>query len=822
MKELQLRLNCHWLSVLVLLLFSTEIISQQTLKVVSEQDEALVSVFITVNDTILTTDKRGTCVLPVNLNAESLLVFKYLGYKELSLLYKNLSGLNFRVQLKPDLELLEEIVIIGRTQSSEKDFPNPLKRIASDEIFSTAAQNSADAIEMSGGAFVQRSQMGGGSPILRGFEANKVLLVVDGIRMNNAIYRNGHLQNAVTVDPAMLEQMDIIFGAGSLLYGSEALGGIIHFKSKSAKLNFDPQLSHRQELNSYVRYNSSNHEKRIHLDYGYGKNNWAVLTSLSFVDFDDLRTGRNRSEKYPEFGTRPDFISTDDTGVDRIVINDDQDIQLGTAYLQFDFMQKWNFKLSKDISSEWNIQYSTSGDVPRYDNLIARRDGNPRFAEWYYGPQNRFLLAHQLDILAKSPYLDKAIIIASFQDIDEDRVSRVFESNQREFQFEDIQVYGLSIDLQKQLNKQNRLLYGVDLQFNKLQSEAFILENPYSDHPTRLASLLSRYPSGGSTLLNTGAYIQHIWQDKKDKIGWINGLRYSWQESTYSYLSSDPYSWPEYFYEGIESRNSALVGISALKMSLGTFQVNLSSGTSFRSPNIDDLAKVRINNNEITIPNPDLTAETVWNNELSLSWNHDKVRLSTSLYYSFLDDVIVRQNSSLPDGSRYFITQGDSLLVTANRNAESGSIKGVSVQMDLYPSKNLEIRLQFNAQTGESKDEEGMISPLGHIPPSFGHARIEYKKENIKARVMLRYNGWKNIEDYGGSVDNPELATADGSPSFAVLSTGLDWQINESWSLTAGINNILDTHYRAFSSGVSGAGRHIHAALSYRWTNESD
>jgi len=87
---------------------------------------------------------------------------------------------------------------------------------------------------------------------------------------------------------------------------------------------------------------------------------------------------------------------------------------------------------------------------------------------------------------------------------------------------------------------------------------------------------------------------------------------------------------------------------------------------------------------------------------------------------------------------------------------------------------------------------------------------------------MLRYNGWKNIEDYGGSVDNPELATADGSPSFAVLSTGLDWQINESWSLTAGINNILDTHYRAFSSGVSGAGRHIHAALSYRWTNESD
>jgi len=791
------------------------------MQVVSEQDEALVSAFITVNDTILITDKTGTCTLPANLKPESLLVFEYLGYKDLSLFYKDLPSLNYKVQLQPDLELLEEIVIIGRTQSSEKDFPNPLKRIESEEIFSSAAQNSADAIEMTGGTFVQRSQMGGGSPILRGFEANKVLLVIDGVRMNNAIYRSGHLQNAVTVDPAMLEQMDIIFGAGSLLYGSEALGGIIHFKSKSAKLNFDPQLSNRQELNSYVRYNSSNHEKRIHLDYGFGKKKWAVLTSLSFVDFSDLRTGNKRSEEYPEFGTRPDFVRTDNSGMDRIILNDNPDIQIGTAYSQFDFMQKWNFTLTKDISSEWNIQYSTSSDVPRYDNLIARRDGQLRFAEWYYGPQSRFLLAHQLDIVSNSPYFDKAIIIASFQDLDEDRINRSFASNLREFQFEDIQVYGLTIDLQKQLNKQNRILYGIDLQYNKLQSEAYILENPYSENPNRLNTLLSRYPSGGSTLLNAGAYIQHIWQDKNDKISWINGLRYSWQESNFSYLTNDPYIWPEYFYEGIKSQNSALVGISGLKMSLGPVQVNVSSGTSFRSPNIDDLAKIRINNDEITIPNPDLSAETVWNNELNLSWKHDKIRLSTSLYYSLLDDAIVRQNSSLPDGSQYFMIRGDSLLVTANTNAESGSIKGISAQIELYLATNFEIQLQFNAQSGESRDEEGRISPLGHIPPSFGHAKIEYKKENIKARLMLRYNAWKNIEDFGGSVDNAELATEEGSPSFTVLSTSLDWQINKTWNLTTGLNNILDTHYRSFSSGVSGAGRHIYAALSYRWNNNA-
>ncbi|NJN34367.1 MAG: TonB-dependent receptor plug domain-containing protein [Saprospiraceae bacterium] len=72
---------------------------------------------------------------------------------------------------------------------------------------------------------------------MRGFEASRVLLVVDGVRMNNLIYRSGHLQNAITVDQNMLDRVEVLFGTASTVYGSDALGGVVHFFTKKPLLN---------------------------------------------------------------------------------------------------------------------------------------------------------------------------------------------------------------------------------------------------------------------------------------------------------------------------------------------------------------------------------------------------------------------------------------------------------------------------------------------------------------------------------------------------------------------------------------------------------
>ena len=172
---------------------------------------------------------------------------------------------------------------IGRTDADSRSLPYQVDQISAKELSFTQSQTSADALSNLTNVFVQKSQMGGGSPVIRGFEASRILLVVDGVRMNNAIYRSGHLQNAISVDASSLSQMEVIYGPGSLLYGSDALGGVVHFRTKDPQLSFGSKAV--TDLNSYVRFSSANQEKTGHVDFNLGGKKLAYWSSLTFSDF---------------------------------------------------------------------------------------------------------------------------------------------------------------------------------------------------------------------------------------------------------------------------------------------------------------------------------------------------------------------------------------------------------------------------------------------------------------------------------------------------------------------------------------------------------
>ena len=132
----------------------------------------------------------------------------------------------------------------------------------------------------SGNLFVQKSQQGGGSPAIRGFEASRVLLLVDGIRMNNLIFRAGHLQNVITVDENMLDNVGIFYGPTSTLFGSDALGGTVAMTTKKALFLDETKKALTGSVNT--RYSSANEEKSIALGLNYATANFASLTSFSF------------------------------------------------------------------------------------------------------------------------------------------------------------------------------------------------------------------------------------------------------------------------------------------------------------------------------------------------------------------------------------------------------------------------------------------------------------------------------------------------------------------------------------------------------------
>lgn len=808
MKGQLLRYSYLWLSIIFCLLGHLDLVAQDRLTIVDENGEPLIGVYVAVDDVLYTTDLQGE--VAINMNTNSVVKFNYLGYDDLELTGSEISQLNYQVALKPRLEILEEIIVIGRTDAREIDLPFNVARIKSEKIYSSNAQNSADALALNSNAYVQKSQLGGGSPILRGFEANKVLLVVDGVRMNNAIYRNGHLQNAITIDPSVLDQLEIIYGPGSLIYGSEALGGVVHFRTQTPLIEFDESIDVKHRFNAYTRYNSADQENSIHFDHMLSKKKFGVLNSVSYSKRSDLRTGSRRTA-YPDFGKRPEYVEILN-GRDSIISNEDPNVQVGTAYDQLDLLQKWVFRPNDQFKFELNVQLSTSGDIPRYDNLTLYRANNLRYAEWYYGPQKRLLVAPKLTWKANNKFFEKSSLILSYQALEESRNLRNLNALFRETQIEKVKVFGLTNDFTKRLAANQKLTYGLDMHYNDVGSTAFRtdIENGLSQ-----ADILTRYPSGGSQLLNAGVFVQHNWQNQDSSLIWINGLRWSTQKVDLLYSDSDPFVWPDFFYDGISSTNSALVGISGLNYQHGPFRVKLASGTAFRSPNVDDLAKIRVNGDEITIPNPELTSEKVWNNEITLNYLTPKISFGVTGFYTKLTDAIIRENSRLPNGEPTFISGIDTLIVTANKNAAKGTIQGLSFQLKLNLSEQLSFDQSLNVQSGKAITEAGIKTPLGHIPPSYGRSTLEFQSKLVKLDLTARYNGWKYLEDYGGSVDNPDQATIDGSPSWMVLGLSSQWFIGNNWTFNVALENLADLHYRQFASGLSSAGRHVVIALRY-------
>lgn len=798
------------LSVSLILLFSILSHSQQILSFTNEQAESLIGVEVFTEDFSFSeiSNSEGLVSIPAEI---PFVICRYLGYEETEV---EISGLNKiqKIVLKTKEVLVDEVTIIGRTGVLKEETPYHIETIDSRKIQLVNTQTSADALAAHSNVYVQKSQMGGGSPVLRGFEANKILLVIDGVRLNNAIYRSGHLQNAISIDQAVLERMEVVFGAGSLNYGSDALGGVIHFRSKEPKLVFDDSKSY-MDHGFYLRHASANREKSIHYDLSYGNKKWASLSSITFSDFKDLTSGNRYNDRYPDFGKRPDYVITTD-GIDSIAINNQPNRQIGTGYHQLDLLQKLVFKASESTKVVLNGQYSTSSDVPRYDRLTERsNNGDLSFAEWYYGPQNRLLLSSKIEHIAENTFFNKALLIASYQKIDEDRIDRNFQSDIRSTQEEDVDVLGLTIDFNKNLRDDNRhvLKYGFDFQHNKVESEAYE-ENINSGEIN--FNVLSRYPSNSSSLMSYGIYGLSTWKNKKENLITNIGLRYNSSTISLTYDDADPFPWPQSFIDGLKSTNSSIVASAGLNYNTSSnWQWHSQLSSAYRSPNIDDMAKIRVKGNEVSVPNLMLNPEKSLNAEIGFTKKGTNQNyFQVAVYYTILDDVIIREPLPLPDGSTFIINGLDTLMTQGNVNAEQGYVYGFTTNASYTLYKNLKWNGSLNYTYGRARNGD-IERPLSHIPPLFGKTGVDWSYERFELSAVMRFNGKKDIIDFGDSTDNPEQATPEGSLAWQTYNVYMSYPYYDWLKLSIGVENILNTHYRNFASGVSAPGMNFILSL---------
>lgn len=710
---------------------------------------------------------------------------------------------------KKVVRLDEVIISVSKSEEKRSNIPYAIEVIKSREIELGNPQTAADVLQNTGAVFVQKSQMGGGSPVLRGFEASRVLIVVDGVRMNNAIYRAGHLQDVITLDHSMIEQTEVIFGPSSVMYGSDALGGVMHFYTKKPMLSDDKMIV---KGNSYVRWSSANNERTGHFDINFGWQKLASLTSFTYSKFGDLRAGANRDPVYDSLFTR-DFYVERINGIDSILKNENPDIQKFSAYSQYDLFQKLMFTQNDKIQHTLNLQFSNSSDIPRYDRLTEMSGGNPRFAEWHYGPQKRMLASLNTRITQPGKWADRLDIVIGAQDIAQQRVNRRFRNDHRTIQDEKVQVYSLNADLLRILNPTNDLRYGAELTHNEVQSVARKINiTTLAESPAE-----TRYPDGGSSMSSGAAYVSHRWRPS-DKFILSDGIRFSASTLQASFTDTTFFPFPFSDITQKSSNVSGNLGLVIKPASGWKFSVLASSG--FRTPNVDDLGKIFDSSPGILIiANPGLKPEKAYNAELGIEKIYaDMIRISVTGWHTWLEDAMVVRNFSY-NGQDSVLFNGVMSRVQAVQNADKGYIQGITGSFLADFNEQFSFSSTATFTHGRYKDtEKDTLVPLDHIPPAFGKTALIYRKNKVEAECYALYNAWKKLKDYSPSgEDNLQYATPYGMPSWITLNLKAAWKVRSYLTLQAGVENVLDTHYRNFASGISAPGRNVIVALRGRF-----
>ena len=570
----------------------------QTYKVESEKGKKIEGVLFYSNNKNSTSNKNGIVDLSPYADDEIIDVF-HIGYKRTQLQKKDIQ--NNLIILNSSNVLLNEVVL--HTSLNIEENKTQVIKLNQSEISETLSKNPAEILEKSSGVIVQRSQNGGGSPNIRGFEANRILLVVDGVKLNNTIYRSGHLQNILSIDPYILENVSVLHGPSSVFYGSGALGGAIILNTLSIDKLENSTSSFTQQYESSSSSVASNFYSK------YVINKSSFLSSISVKKYGNLRMGKLRMHGYEGWGLS-DFATNENE-------------QLFGKYSQYDLVQKMQMPINYKSTLRLNTQFSTTSNINRFDKLNDELNGIPKYKFWYYGPQKRFLQSLSYNKETNNFFNDNYKISFNYQFIKESRHTQKYSDDFLRNRTERINIYESKLDLSKQLDKLE-LSYGFSNRYENLNSSAIKINE---SGETEFSS--TRYPDNGSSDNTFSSYIHSELKIYK-KIRWFNAFRYDFNKIQMNFSENNLFNIGSEL-KNINTNYSASTNLY-FKANENNF-ISLSIFNSFRNPNVDDLGKVFSKTDGIVVvPNLNLKPEKIVSSEFI--WKFINAKTSIEQFYS--------------------------------------------------------------------------------------------------------------------------------------------------------------------------------------------
>jgi len=603
--------------------------------------------------------------------------------------------------------LLQDDVIVSASRYEEDPYkaPEAISVLDQGQILFTSPMNATSSLFGTNGIWMQQTNNGGGSPFVRGLTGNQTLIMIDGIRLNNSTFRYGPNQYLNTININSIQRVEVMRGSGSVQYGSDALGGTVHFITKAPSLNSD---GNNYKLGVNGKYLSDNMEKSGFIDFDYSGESFAFNSLVSYKNFGDIVAGGDLGKEIP------------------------------SSYNELAANLKSLFKITDSYLLTLSYDYVKQSDVNRFDQVTQRG-----YEYYKFDPQVRQLAYLKNNFKTYSEIFNDINLTISWQKSDETRKKKKENSSIQTIENDKVNVFGTNLEIISLFSKSWKASSGAELYYDYVNSSKEIFD-VLDNSRTSLRGLYA----DGSTALNFSLYsLYNILFGNFD----INfGLRYN----------ANSIDIKDEMFGDVSISPMALTGHASIQYYVTDFMQFIGRiNTAYRTPNINDLSSFGSFDYGIEVPNNDLSPEQSLNFEVGLKTRANSLTGSLFIYRNNLSNLIDRVGSTYNGDLTY---QGEKVYTKVN--VGEAFIQGIEGDVTYQFSRIFSIYSFLNYTYGQniSKDE-----PMRRIPPLNGNLSIIYNYNSVKLSVEYLFAS-KQDRLSSGDIDDHRIPDG-GTPGWQVL-----------------------------------------------------
>lgn len=650
-------------------------------------------------------------------------------------------------------------VTAGRRDARRLDVAQPVTVVDRESLERTEPASWTEALRGQAGAFVQSSGPGQGIIIVRGLKGSEVLHLVDGFRLNNTFFRNSPSQYIALVDPLMLSQVELLRGPSSVLYGSDAMGGVVQLLTPEAR------FSGRQWQSQ-----------------GRGLTRWSSQ-DLSWVGRAEAAIGRDGL-------SLQGGISQASYG-QRVTAEDGR--LADTAYES----HAANAKLlwTPSAANEWMLsaQWFEVPRLSRYHQVVAGFGAQPDSDFSYLRPNDRRFVHGRYRRLAPVGFIDELELHLGLQDVNDDRVGRDFGDSVVSSEQNRSRLLGFTAQARTLLSDRIEWVYGFEVHDDRIHAQRQELDQN-SGHSSEVRP---RFPNGASQR-TVGVYLNQSWQLMS---GWLLDAGLRWSDARTELPETDR--------PGVVVHEQDLTGSLGSSVALAPGWRWVSNlGRGFRAPNVFDLGTLGNRpGNRFNVPNSDLGPEVIWSADTGLKFVEGGCSGEVSLYWSRYEDRI----TSVPTGN----ARTDGRTEVQSRNIARARYHGAESALDCALGDGLRAYGAVNWTIGQEQ-VDGDVHAANRVPPLNGQLGVRWAAAS--RWLVDGWLDWAGRQDrLAPSDESDNRINPQGTGGWVTVNLGMVWKPAADTSVRLTGRNLLGKAYREHGSGIDGAGRGISLAIQKRW-----